>query len=414
MSGLISFPDIQKQAPPAKVRRIRKGPKKKLLENEKCSVCSEPATGFNFRVPSCNACKAFFRRSVLAGKTFECRFKADTDCMSSPEWLKVCQHCRLKKCRLVGMKDQYVHNLRLQRTIKNIHETGFEESLDIGQKTLVDIFSCFWGLYIGNCNEIDENESKFFTKMNASIGKVQLPDRPSMNDTTAGKLAQTQFISSTIRVHMKMVETVMDQIPELKAFSVTSRVGLTRVACCQMAMLRGSYRMQIEKYKHETERLHAKIKVDLDGEQNVDTKYLSILSGPGNFDKTRLKNIGLSEKLIDKMFSICRCLNFRRTEADEDCKPDFIEWSILSGLCLFNNNILQTIAAPEIEQNTVNRLSESLLTILRLKLMKDKKRLANMAAYIHFLCELRCYSDESMKEWGKYFHYKPKICLVSA
>ena len=141
------------------------------------------------------------------------------------------------------------------------------------------------------------------------------------------------------------------------------------------------------------------------------------------------------------MFSICRCLNSRnRVEGDEDSKPDFIEWSILSGLCLLNNNILQTIAAPEIEQNTVNRLSvsknymavkktvlesirswkvywvkhrllyvirpytfsqllfqESLVTILRLKLMKDKKRLADMAAYIHFLCELRCYSDESMK-----------------
>ena len=40
-----------------KVRRIRKGPKKKLLDNEKCAVCTEPATGFNFRVPSCNACK---------------------------------------------------------------------------------------------------------------------------------------------------------------------------------------------------------------------------------------------------------------------------------------------------------------------------------------------------------------------
>ena len=73
--------------------------------------------------------------------------------------------------------------------------------------------------------------------------------------------------------------------------------------------------------------------------------------------------LGLSEKLIDKMFSICRCLNFRRTEADEDCKPDFIEWSILSGLCLLNNNILQTIAAPEIEQNTVNRLSVSIIMI---------------------------------------------------
>jgi len=411
MSGLISFPELVTQGPPAKVRRIRKGPKKKLLENEKCSVCSEPATGFNFRVPSCNACKAFFRRSVLAGKTFECRFKADTDCMSSPEWLKVCQHCRLKKCRLVGMKDQYVHNLRLQRTIKNIHEAGFDESLDIGQKTLVDIFSSFWGLYIGNSDAIDSKSSKYFTKMKDSIGKVELPDRPTMNDTSAGKLAQTQFLSSTIKVHMKMVETVMDQIPELKALNPTSRVSLTRVACCQMAMLRGSYRMLMERYNHETERLHAQIKVDLEGDY-VDTKYLSII-GQGTFDKTRLKNIGLSERLVDKMFSICRCLNSRRVEGDEDSKPDFIEWSILSGLCLLNNNILQTIAAPEIEQNTVNRLSESLLTILRLKLMKDKKRLADMAAYIHFLCELRCYSDESMKEWGKYFHYKPKICLVS-
>jgi len=307
------------------------------------------------------------------------------------------------------MKDQYVHNLRLQRTIKNINEGGFEQSLDIGQKTLVDIFTCFWGLYIGDTDIISKNESKIYSKMKDSIGKVELPDRPTMNDTSAGKLAQTQFLSSTIKVHMKMVETVMDQIPELKALSASSRLNLTRVACCQMAMLRGSYRMQIERYNHETERLHAQIKVDLEGD-HVDTKYLSII-GQGTFDKTRLKNIGLSDRLVDKMFSISRCLNSRRTELDE--KPDFIEWSILSGLCLLNNNILHTIAAPEIEQNTVNRLSESLVTILRLKLMKDKKRLADMAAYIHFLCELRCYSDESMKEWGKYFHYKPKICLVS-
>ena len=46
---------------------------------------------------------------------------------------------------------------------------------------------------------IQTNQS-FFTKMSTSIGKVELPDRPAMNDTTAGKLAQTQFISSTIKV----------------------------------------------------------------------------------------------------------------------------------------------------------------------------------------------------------------------
>ena len=75
------------------------------------------ATGFNYRVVSCNACKAFFRRAVLAGKTFECRFKTmsdPVDCMSNPQWLKICQHCRLLKCRQVGMRDEYVHNLRIQ------------------------------------------------------------------------------------------------------------------------------------------------------------------------------------------------------------------------------------------------------------------------------------------------------------
>ena len=55
-------------------------------------------------------------------------------------------------------------------------------------------------LYIGNSDAIDSKSSKYFTKMKDSIGKVELPDRPTMNDTSAGKLAQTQFLSSTIKV----------------------------------------------------------------------------------------------------------------------------------------------------------------------------------------------------------------------
>ena len=43
------------------------------------------------------------------------------------------------------------------------------------------------------------DNSKFFGKMSTAIAKVDMPDRPTMNDTTAGKLAQTQFIASTIK-----------------------------------------------------------------------------------------------------------------------------------------------------------------------------------------------------------------------
>ena len=35
----------------------KRGPKRKMFSNEPCRVCGEPATGFNYRVVSCNACK---------------------------------------------------------------------------------------------------------------------------------------------------------------------------------------------------------------------------------------------------------------------------------------------------------------------------------------------------------------------
>ena len=68
------------------------------------------------------------------------------------------------------------------------------------QTWLIEISKFISRLYIGNSDAIDKRASKYFTKMNDSIGKVELPDRPTMNDTSAGKLAQTQFLSSTIKV----------------------------------------------------------------------------------------------------------------------------------------------------------------------------------------------------------------------
>ena len=75
------------------------------------------------------------------------------------------------------------------------------------QTWLIEISKFISRLYIGNSDAIDKRASKYFTKMNDSIGKVELPDRPTMNDTSAGKLAQTQFLSSTIKVcHISYVK----------------------------------------------------------------------------------------------------------------------------------------------------------------------------------------------------------------
>ena len=86
------------------------------------------------------------------------------------------------------------------------------------QQTCLNEISKFISrLYIGNSDAIDKDASKYFTKMNDSIGKVELPDRPTMNDTSAGKLAQTQFLSSTIKVCGIATEVVVRALISSKA-----------------------------------------------------------------------------------------------------------------------------------------------------------------------------------------------------
>ena len=61
-----------------------------------------------------NQQKAFFRRAALSGRKYVCKFKnMNIKSEKNVDWLLICQHCRLEKCREAGMKDDYVHNLRL-------------------------------------------------------------------------------------------------------------------------------------------------------------------------------------------------------------------------------------------------------------------------------------------------------------
>jgi len=48
---------------------------------------------------------------------------------------------------------------------------------------------------------------------------------------------------------MKLVDTLFNQIPELKPMSGVCRESLTRIGACQMSVLRGTYRSKYEKYE---------------------------------------------------------------------------------------------------------------------------------------------------------------------
>ncbi|GAV07733.1 hypothetical protein RvY_17540 [Ramazzottius varieornatus] len=67
----------------------------------RCLVCEDAASGYHYGVSSCEACKAFFKRTIQGNIEYAC--PAVGDCPISKKSRKACQACRYKKCLRVGM-----------------------------------------------------------------------------------------------------------------------------------------------------------------------------------------------------------------------------------------------------------------------------------------------------------------------
>ena len=120
-------------------------------------------------------------------------------------------------------------NKRINKNVSN-DELSFTDTLDPGQTVLVNIFTVFWGMYIGNIGSTVNSDCEFAAKLKKDISKIDYPDFPSLEgtDDCIRKLSQTQYLSSVIRVHIKMVQSLFGQIPEFKAMSEVAKRTLIR------------------------------------------------------------------------------------------------------------------------------------------------------------------------------------------
>ncbi|XP_067877731.1 steroid hormone receptor ERR1 isoform X2 [Heterodontus francisci] len=66
-----------------------------------CLVCGDVASGYHYGVASCEACKAFFKRTIQGSIEYSC--PAASDCEITKRRRKSCQACRFTKCLSVGM-----------------------------------------------------------------------------------------------------------------------------------------------------------------------------------------------------------------------------------------------------------------------------------------------------------------------
>ncbi|XP_048368252.1 LOW QUALITY PROTEIN: steroid hormone receptor ERR1 [Sphaerodactylus townsendi] len=66
-----------------------------------CLVCGDVASGYHYGVASCEACKAFFKRTIQGSIEYSC--PATNECEITKRRRKACQACRFTKCLRVGM-----------------------------------------------------------------------------------------------------------------------------------------------------------------------------------------------------------------------------------------------------------------------------------------------------------------------
>ncbi|XP_031627644.1 steroid hormone receptor ERR2 isoform X3 [Contarinia nasturtii] len=74
---------------------------KEELPRRLCLVCGDVASGFHYGVASCEACKAFFKRTIQGNIEYTC--PANQECEINKRRRKACQACRFQKCLLMGM-----------------------------------------------------------------------------------------------------------------------------------------------------------------------------------------------------------------------------------------------------------------------------------------------------------------------
>ncbi|XP_011644939.1 steroid hormone receptor ERR2 isoform X3 [Pogonomyrmex barbatus] len=77
-----------------------------MVPRRLCLVCGDVASGFHYGVASCEACKAFFKRTIQASNftgNIEYTCPANGECEINKRRRKACQACRFQKCLRQGM-----------------------------------------------------------------------------------------------------------------------------------------------------------------------------------------------------------------------------------------------------------------------------------------------------------------------
>ncbi|XP_015439932.1 PREDICTED: steroid hormone receptor ERR2 isoform X2 [Dufourea novaeangliae] len=106
-----------------------------MIPRRLCLVCGDVASGFHYGVASCEACKAFFKRTIQGNIEYTC--PANGECEINKRRRKACQACRFQKCLRQGIPYTPIKTAPLEANIG----TGTSNEI-INNKMLEALAAC--------------------------------------------------------------------------------------------------------------------------------------------------------------------------------------------------------------------------------------------------------------------------------
>ena len=102
-----------------------------------CRVCAQKASGFHYGANTCEACKGFFRRSIVKiikkKEKYKCSKKGN--CTIGPGRRSMCAFCRYKKCLDIGMSQEAI------KTGRYTYEKKFKDTKEVIQLRNKDLMN---------------------------------------------------------------------------------------------------------------------------------------------------------------------------------------------------------------------------------------------------------------------------------
>ncbi|KAI6170133.1 Nuclear receptor domain-containing protein [Aphelenchoides besseyi] len=120
----------------------------------KCPICCDAAWSKHFNVLCCNACAAFFRRTVAAQKSYFC--VRGKNCTVKAAGRMICKFCRFKRCVWSGMSIT-VAMLRVpaDKRAAQLNKPPLQRLITQRKATFVNRFQATINVYGGRCDSVD-------------------------------------------------------------------------------------------------------------------------------------------------------------------------------------------------------------------------------------------------------------------